>query len=77
VRLTLGDCSAAQLSVALQPNDQLLLYTDDVTEARDAKRVPYPLPERVGALAAKAAAVQAAAKPPARPPSPDGAHTPL
>jgi Stage II sporulation protein E (SpoIIE) len=60
--LTLGDCSAAQLSVALQPNDQLLLYTDGVTEARDAQRVFYPLPERIGALAAKAAAVQAAAK---------------
>jgi serine phosphatase RsbU (regulator of sigma subunit) len=51
----LGDCSGAQLSYALQPNDQLLLYTDGVTEARDASRTFYPLPERVGALAAKAA----------------------
>ncbi len=54
--LTLGDCSDAQLSLALQPDDQLLLYTDGVTEARDAKRAFYPLPERVTALAARAAA---------------------
>ena len=60
--LTLGDCSDAQLSFALQPNDQLLLYTDGVTEARDAKRTFYPLPERVSALAAKAAASQPAGK---------------
>jgi serine phosphatase RsbU (regulator of sigma subunit) len=60
--LALGDCSDAQLSYALQPNDQLLLYTDGVTEARDAKRAFYPLPERVSALAAKAAGSQAAAK---------------
>jgi serine phosphatase RsbU (regulator of sigma subunit) len=44
----------------MQPNDQLLLYTDGVTEARDAKRAFYPLPERIGALAAKAADGQAA-----------------
>jgi serine phosphatase RsbU (regulator of sigma subunit) len=53
--LALGDCSDAQLSCALQPNDQLLLYTDGVTEARDAKRAFYPLPQRVTAFAAKAA----------------------
>ena len=52
--LALGDCSDAELSFALQPNDQLLLYTDGVTEARDAKRAFYPLPERVSALAPKA-----------------------
>ena len=51
--LTLGDCSHAQLSHALEPDDRLLLYTDGVTEARDAKRAFYPLPERVSALAAK------------------------
>jgi hypothetical protein len=53
--LALGDCSDAQLSLALQPKDQLLLYTDGVTEARDAKRAFYPLPERITALAARAA----------------------
>ena len=59
--LTLGDCSDAQLFHALQPDDQLLLYTDGVTEARDAKRAFYPLPERVSALAAKAPGSQKAA----------------
>lgn len=54
--LSLGDCSSAQLSHELQPDDQLLLYTDGITEARDARRVFYPLPERVGALTATAAA---------------------
>lgn len=34
--LTLGDTSDAQLICALEPDDQLLLYTDGVTEARDA-----------------------------------------
>jgi serine phosphatase RsbU (regulator of sigma subunit) len=54
--LSLGDCSRAQLSHALQPDDQLLLYTDGITEARDRKREFYPLAERVSALAATAAA---------------------
>jgi serine phosphatase RsbU (regulator of sigma subunit) len=52
--LALGDTSRAQLCCALQADDQLLLYTDGVTEARDASRAFYPLPERVSALAAKA-----------------------
>jgi serine phosphatase RsbU (regulator of sigma subunit) len=60
--LALGDCSDAELSFALQPNDQLLLYTDGVTEARDAKRAFYPLPERVTALAPKAASNRTAGK---------------
>ena len=60
--LALGDCSDAQLIHALQPDDQLLLYTDGVTEARDAKRAFYPLPERVSALAAKLAGSQPASK---------------
>jgi serine phosphatase RsbU (regulator of sigma subunit) len=60
--LTLGDTTDAQLSCALLPDDQLLLYTDGVTEARDARRAFYPLPERVSALAAKAAASPAAGK---------------
>ena len=53
--LSLGDCSGAQLSFLLQPNDQLLLYTDGITEARNARRMFYPLAERVGALAPRAA----------------------
>lgn len=53
--LALGDCSRAQLSFQLRGNDQLLLYTDGVTEARDARRRFYPLPERAAALAARAA----------------------
>jgi serine phosphatase RsbU (regulator of sigma subunit) len=59
--LALGDCSDAQLSLTLQPNDQVLLYTDGVTEARDARREFYPLPERVSALATEAVG-QAAGK---------------
>ena len=51
--LSLGDCSGAQLSFLLQPNDQLLLYTDGITEARNARRMFYPLAERVSALAAQ------------------------
>jgi serine phosphatase RsbU (regulator of sigma subunit) len=54
--LALGDCSRAQLSCTLQPDDQLLLYTDGITEARDASRAFYPLPERVGVLSAAATA---------------------
>jgi glutathione synthase/RimK-type ligase-like ATP-grasp enzyme len=46
----------------LRPDDQLLLYTDGVTEARDARRAFYPLPERVAVLAAKAAASQTGGK---------------
>ncbi len=58
--LSLGDCSRAQVSCTLQPDDQLLLYTDGITEARDAKRVFYPLPERVSALTAAATAAAGA-----------------
>jgi serine phosphatase RsbU (regulator of sigma subunit) len=60
--LALGETAGAQLSCALQPDDQLLLYTDGVTEARDSRRAFYPLPERVSVLAAKAAAGQAAGR---------------
>jgi serine phosphatase RsbU (regulator of sigma subunit) len=41
--LALGDCSDAQLVHALQPDDQLLLYTDGVTEARDANGQEFGL----------------------------------
>ncbi len=60
--LALGDTSRAELSCFLRPDEQLLLYTDGVTEARDARRAFYPLPERVSALAARAAGTQAAGK---------------
>jgi hypothetical protein len=53
--LTLGDGSGAGRTLAFQPHDQLLLYTDGVTEARDQRRVFYPLPERVAELAGVAA----------------------
>jgi serine phosphatase RsbU (regulator of sigma subunit) len=48
--ITLGDSSGAAMVVDLQPDDQLLLYTDGVTEARDAARDFYPLRERLAKL---------------------------
>ena len=53
--LILGKPADAQRSFEFGPNEQLLLYTDGVTEARDAKGTFYPLPERIGVLAAKTA----------------------
>jgi serine phosphatase RsbU (regulator of sigma subunit) len=52
--LTLGSDAGAKVVLAFKPNDQLLLYTDGVTEARDASREFYPLDERVKALAPQA-----------------------
>jgi len=52
--LTLGDSSGAARTLAFKPNDQLLLYTDGVTEARDRRRSFYPLDERLHLLQAKA-----------------------
>jgi hypothetical protein len=52
--MALGGTSGAERTVPLQPGDALLLYTDGVTEARDARREFYPLEERVAALAAQA-----------------------
>jgi hypothetical protein len=49
--ITLGNDSGAKQTYPFEPNDQLLLYTDGVTEARDANREFYPLDERVAALA--------------------------
>ena len=51
---TLGSDAGAKQVYTFKPNDQLLLYTDGVTEARDASREFYPLDERVKALAPKA-----------------------
>jgi serine phosphatase RsbU (regulator of sigma subunit) len=52
--LTLGSDAGAKVAFTFKPNDQLLLYTDGVTEARDASREFYPLDERVKVLAPKA-----------------------
>jgi serine phosphatase RsbU (regulator of sigma subunit) len=52
--LTLGSDSGAKETFIFQPDDQLLLYTDGVTEARDASDVFYPLDERVAVLAPQA-----------------------
>jgi len=52
--LTLGSDAGAKEVCTFKPNDQLLLYTDGVTEARDASREFYPLDERVKALAPQA-----------------------
>jgi serine phosphatase RsbU (regulator of sigma subunit) len=52
--VTLGSDAGAKEDFIFKPNDQLLLYTDGVTEARDAEREFYPLDERVRALAPQA-----------------------
>jgi serine phosphatase RsbU (regulator of sigma subunit) len=52
--MSLGDTSGAERTVPLQPGDALLLYTDGVTEARNARREFYPLEERVAEVSAKA-----------------------
>jgi serine phosphatase RsbU (regulator of sigma subunit) len=52
--MSLGDTSGAERTVPLQPGDALLLYTDGVTEARDARREFYPLEERIEEVAARA-----------------------
>ncbi len=51
--MSLGDTSGAERTVPLRPGDALLLYTDGVTEARDAHREFYPLEERVEVVAAR------------------------
>ena len=54
--ITLGSDAGAKEVYAFKPNDQLLLYTDGVTEARDQRRSFYPLDERLHVLRAKAKA---------------------
>lgn len=49
--MSLGDSSRASRTLDFRPGDELLLYTDGVTEARDGERLFYPLGERVAALA--------------------------
>jgi serine phosphatase RsbU (regulator of sigma subunit) len=53
--LALGDSSGASCTVPFKPGDRLLLYTDGVTEARDAQRRFYPLIERLADPAAAGA----------------------
>ena len=52
--ITLGSDAGAKEVYTFAPDDQLLLYTDGVTEARDASREFYPLEDRVRALARQA-----------------------
>jgi serine phosphatase RsbU (regulator of sigma subunit) len=59
--LTLGDGSGAALSMPFKPNDQLLLYTDGVSEARDGDRAFYPLDERLALLGAQVRRARASA----------------
>jgi serine phosphatase RsbU (regulator of sigma subunit) len=49
--LTLADTSGAGRRLSFNQDDALLLYTDGVTEARDRRRVFYPLDERLAELA--------------------------
>jgi serine phosphatase RsbU (regulator of sigma subunit) len=49
--MSLGDTSGAGRTVAFTPGAALLLYTDGVTEARDAQQRFYPLTERLAHLA--------------------------
>jgi serine phosphatase RsbU (regulator of sigma subunit) len=51
--LTLGDDSGASKTIAFKANDQLLCYTDGVSEARDGDRTFYPLDERLALLGAQ------------------------
>ena len=46
----LGPDRPVPYSISLHPGDQLLLYTDGVSEARDRGGVFYPLADRVGLL---------------------------
>jgi serine phosphatase RsbU (regulator of sigma subunit) len=48
--LSLGDNSGASRTLSFRAGDELLLYTDGVTEARDPQRGFYPLDKRLAEL---------------------------
>jgi serine phosphatase RsbU (regulator of sigma subunit) len=48
--MALGDYSGAGRKLPFSPGDELLLYTDGVTEARDSRREFYPLTQRLAGL---------------------------
>ncbi len=52
--MPLADCQDAERKLPFNQGDELLLYTDGVTEARDSRRHPYPLAQRLAALTAAA-----------------------
>ncbi len=58
--MSLGDYSGAGRKLPFGPGDELLLYTDGVTEARDSRREFYPLTQRLAVLTGPAAAVDGA-----------------
>jgi serine phosphatase RsbU (regulator of sigma subunit) len=48
--MPLTDCQGAERNLPFYQGDELLLYTDGVTEARDSQRHTYPLTQRLTAL---------------------------
>ncbi len=54
--MSLGDYSGAGRKLPFSSGDELLLYTDGVTEARDSRREFYPLTQRLVGLTDPAAA---------------------
>jgi serine phosphatase RsbU (regulator of sigma subunit) len=54
--MSLGDYSGAGRKLPFNRGDELLLYTDGVTEARDSRRQFYPLTQRLASLTGRAAA---------------------
>ncbi len=55
--MSLGDYSGAGRKLPFSPGDELLLYTDGVTEARDSRREFYPLTQRLASLTGPSAAI--------------------
>jgi len=55
--LDLADCPARPVPLQVAPGDTLLLYTDGVTDARDALGRTFPLADRAVALAEATAAL--------------------